>query len=229
MYSIGIHILVVVHKRHVGFVLLLSRQSSMIFIAAFITASFLIGSIPFGYVISKKAAGIDIQSIGSGNIGSTNVGRFVGRRASLITQCLDITKGLLPTLAALLITSYHSSIPVNQNFPLVVAMAAVCGHDFTPWLAFRGGKGVNTTLGATILLAPASTLASVLIYFIVVRISRYVALGSLGIGLALPIFCWIEMGYGATFFYTLLVGALIFLRHTSNIRRLIAGIEDRKD
>jgi len=201
----------------------------MIFIAVFITASFLIGSIPFGYIVSKKLAGIDIQSIGSGNIGSTNVGRYVGQKAALITQCFDIAKGLVPTLAALLITNYYSSIPVNQSFPLVVAVAAICGHDFTPWLGFRGGKGVNTTLGATFLLAPVSTLASVLIYFVVVRISRYVALGSLGIGIALPIFCWIEIGYGATVNYALLVGALIVLRHSSNIRRLIAGIEDRKN
>lgn len=201
----------------------------MILIAAFITASFLIGSIPFGYIISRKLAGIDIQSIGSGNTGSTNVGRFVGRRAALITQCLDIAKGLVPTLAALLIAIYHPSVPVNQNFPLVVAVAAVCGHDFTPWLGFRGGKGINTTLGATFLLAPASTLASVLIYFVVVRICRYVALGSLGIGITLPIFCWIEWGYGATVNYALIVGALIFLRHASNIRRLIAGTEDRKN
>ena len=174
-------------------------------------------------------AGIDIQSIGSGNIGSTNVGRFVGRRAALITQCLDIAKGLVPTLAALLITIYDSSIPVNRNFPLVIAIATICGHDFTPWLGFRGGKGVNTTLGATFFLAPVSTLASVLIYFIVVRISRYVVLGSLGIGVALPIFCWIEWGYGATVHYALIVGALIFLRHTGNIGRLIAGVEDRKE
>ncbi len=200
----------------------------MIFIAAFITASFLVGSIPFGYIVSKKLAGIDIQSIGSGNIGSTNVGRIVGRKAALQTQCLDIAKGLVPTLAALLIAGLYSSIPVNQNFPLVVAVAAICGHDFTPWLGFRGGKGVNTTLGATLLIAPVSTLASVLVYFVAVRISRYVALGSLGIGISLPIFCWIEKGYGPTVYYALLVGALIFLRHTGNIQRLIAGTEDRK-
>jgi glycerol-3-phosphate acyltransferase PlsY len=201
----------------------------MILIAAFIAASFLIGSIPFGYIISKKLGAIDIQSIGSGNIGSTNVGRFVGRKAALITQCLDIAKGMIPTLAALLIAGSYSSIPVNQNFPLVVAAAAVCGHDFTPWLGFRGGKGVNTTLGATFFLAPVSTLASVLIYFIVVRMTRYVALGSLGIGIALPVFCWFEIGSGATVNYALLVGALIFIRHVSNIRRLIAGIEDQKE
>jgi glycerol-3-phosphate acyltransferase PlsY len=201
----------------------------MIFIVAFITASFLIGSIPFGYIISKRLAGIDIQSIGSGNIGSTNVGRWAGRKAALITQCLDIAKGLVPTLTALLITSDYSSLPVNPNFPLVVAAAAVCGHNFTPWLGFRGGKGVNTTLGATLLLAPVSTFASVLVYFIIVRISRYVALGSLGIGLSLPLFCWIEIGHGSTVLYALLVGALIFLRHWSNIRRLVAGTEDRMD
>lgn len=201
----------------------------MIFIAVFIAASFLIGSIPFGYIISKKLAGIDIQSIGSGNIGSTNVGRFAGRKAALITQCLDIAKGMIPTLAALLIVSHYSSIPVNQNFPLVVAVAAVCGHNFTPWLGFRGGKGVNTTLGATFFLAPVSTLASVLIYFILVQRTRYVALGSLGIGIVLPIFCWIEKGSGPTVNYALLVGALIFLRHAGNIRRLIAGVEDRKE
>ena len=201
----------------------------MDFIAVFIVASFLIGSIPFGYIISKKLAGIDIQSIGSGNIGSTNVRRYVGRKGALITQSLDIAKGLVPTFAALLITEYFHSIPVNRYFPLVVAVAAICGHNFTPWLGFRGGKGVNTTLGATLLLAPVSTLASVLVYFIVVRISGYVALGSLGIGLALPVFCWIEKGYGATVCYAVIAGALIFLRHTGNIRRMIAGIEDRKN
>lgn len=201
----------------------------MISIAAFITASFLMGSIPFGYIISKKLAGIDIQSIGSGNIGSTNVGRFVGRKAALITQCLDIAKGMIPTLAALMIVNYYSSIPVNQNFPMVVAIAAVCGHDFTPWLRFRGGKGVNTTLGATFFLAPVSTLTSVIAYFIVVRMTRYVALGSLGIGISLPVFCWFEKGSGATVLYALLVGALIVIRHASNIRRLITGVEDRKN
>ena len=201
----------------------------MIYIAAFITASFLIGSIPFGYIVSRRLAGIDIQSVGSGNIGPTNVGRGAGRKAALITQCLDIAKGLIPTLAALLVTYDYSSLPVNQNFPLVVAVAAVCGHNFTPWLGFRGGKGVNTTLGATLLLAPVATFASVLVYFIILRISRYVALGSLGIGLSLPLFCWIENGYGPTVLYALVAGALIFLRHWSNIRRLIAGTEDRKD
>jgi glycerol-3-phosphate acyltransferase PlsY len=201
----------------------------MISIAVFIVASFLIGSIPFGYIISKNLAGIDIQSLGSGNIGSTNVGRFAGRKAALKTQCLDIAKGMIPTLTALLIVNYYPSFPANQNFPLVVAVAAVCGHNFTPWLGFRGGKGVNTTLGATFFLAPVSTLASVLVYFLVVRMTRYVALGSLGIGVALPVICWFEKGSGATVNYALLVGALIFLRHAGNIQHLIAGTEDRKE
>jgi glycerol-3-phosphate acyltransferase PlsY len=136
---------------------------------------------------------------------------------------------MIPTFVALLIASYYPSVPVNRNFPLVVAIAAVCGHNFTPWLGFRGGKGVNTTLGATFFLAPVSTLASGLVYFIVVRMTRYVALGSLGIGIALPIFCWFEKGPGATVNYAILVGALIFIRHAGNIRRLIEGVEDRKE
>jgi glycerol-3-phosphate acyltransferase PlsY len=199
----------------------------MVFLAGFITASFLIGSIPFGYIVSKKLTGIDIQSAGSGNIGSTNVERFVGRKAALITQLFDIAKGLVPTLCAMLITSYHSA-PVNQNFPLVVAMAAICGHDFTPWLRFRGGKGVNTTLGASLILAPTATLVSIVVYFVVVRIFRYVSMGSLAIGITLPIFCWIEKGYGAIINYAILAGALILLKHKDNIRRLIAGTENRE-
>jgi glycerol-3-phosphate acyltransferase PlsY len=197
----------------------------MIFITGYVTASFLIGSIPFGYIFSKKLAGIDIQSLGSGNIGSTNVGRFAGRKAAVMTQLLDILKGLLPTLGAVLTTTYHLA-PVGRTFPLVVAMGAICGHNFTPWLKFRGGKGVNTTLGASLMLAPAATLASVAVYFITLRLSRHVAVGSLAIGVALPVFCWFEKGFGATVIYAILAGALIFVRHKDNIRRLIAGIED---
>jgi len=197
----------------------------MSFAAIYIAGSFLIGSIPFGYIITRRLSGVDIQTLGSGNIGSTNVGRIVGRKAGLITQLLDIAKGMLPTLAALLIARYVS-VSVNEHFPHVVALAAICGHNFTPWLNFKGGKGVNTTLGASLVLAPVATLASVAVFFVISRITGHVALGSLAIGIVLPAFCWIEEGHGATVIYAIVVGFLIFVRHKDNIRRLIAGNED---
>ena len=200
----------------------------MLLIAVFLTAAFLIGSIPFGYIVAKRMSGINIQTVGSGNIGSTNVGRFIGRRAELITQALDIAKGLVPTTAAL-VTVHYQYASLGDSFPLAAALAAICGHNFTPWLKFRGGKGVNTTLGATLMLAPLSTLLSIAVYFIVVRISRYIALGSIGIGISLPLFCWMEKGSGATLIYAAIAGTLIFLRHIGNIQRIISGIEDRKE
>jgi glycerol-3-phosphate acyltransferase PlsY len=197
----------------------------MSFAAIYIAASFLLGSIPFGHIVARRISGVDIQTLGSGNIGSTNVGRIVGRKAGLLTQLLDIAKGLLPTLAALLIARY-GSVSVNEHFPHVVALATICGHNFTPWLNFRGGKGVNTTLGASLVLAPFATLASVAVFFVISRITGHVALGSLAIGVVLPAFCWIEEGYGATVIYAIVAGFLIFVRHKDNIRRLIGGNED---
>lgn len=183
-----------------------------------ITISFFIGAIPFGYIISKKFYGINIQQHGSGNIGSTNVNRVIGRKASIITQILDILKGLIPVAVA--------SILLNNNFELpklvvvLTASAAIVGHDFSPFLRFNGGKGINTTLGASLIIAPIPTLISVLIFFIIKTLSKYVSIGSMLIGVTLPISAWILNYSNSTLIYFIFTGILILLRHKDNLVRL---------
>lgn len=103
------------------------------------------GSIPCGYIIAKKFYGIDITNEGSGNIGSTNMNRIIGRKASVITQILDIAKGLIPVGIALLISMNWDNESHRYIYLTLVALTTILGHDYTPFLGFNGGKGVNTT------------------------------------------------------------------------------------
>lgn len=115
--------------------------------------SFLCGSIPTGYLVSMDLYGIDIRKKGSGNIGSTNVNRILGRRASLYTQVVDIIKGIIPVVLSIYVSS-KAQLPVSKDlFISITAIAVILGHDYTPFLNFRGGKGVNTTVGAFLFIA----------------------------------------------------------------------------
>ena len=124
--------------------------------------TYLWGSIPYGYLLTKHYTGKNILEWGSGNLGSTNVKRIAGTKISIITQLFDMLKGLLP-VALFLIFDISTSTPY---YIYMLALAAIIGHDFSLFLKFKGGKGVNTTLGASLLLAPNSVLISVAIYFI---------------------------------------------------------------
>lgn len=162
----------------------------------FIPIAFLAGSIPFGYLIGK-INGIDIRQHGSGNIGATNLGRVLGKRFFYACFSLDFAKGFLPTLIAGNIMGTLGTLRVETSdafWWLGVMVAAVLGHMFTPWLKFKGGKGVATALGAMVGIAPAMTLPAAgafLVYMIVLLLWRYVSLASCCAAASLPL--WVYM------------------------------------
>jgi acyl phosphate:glycerol-3-phosphate acyltransferase len=185
---------------------------------------YFLGAIPFGYLLARRSTGLNILEHGSGNIGSTNVGRIAGKRVALRVQILDMFKGLLP-VAILLFVSWKEIISMPDYFIFLAAFATVIGHNFSLFLSFRGGKGVNTTLGATILLAPLEVICAVLIYFLIKKRLKYVSAGSIALAITLPIAGVIFHCEKMLLAYLLLVCLLILIRHTSNIKRLFEGKE----
>jgi glycerol-3-phosphate acyltransferase PlsY len=191
-----------------------------------ILLAYLLGSIPFGYFLTKKFTGMNIRELGSGNIGSTNVRRFAGARIALLTQLCDMLKGLLP-VAIVLELQYLQLVTFDVYIIYTVAMATILGHNFSAFLRFKGGKGVNTTLGASVLLSPVPVFLSVFIYFIIKKWSKYVSLGSISLALVLPVSELAIYGVTPLFYYLLLCFALILAKHASNIVRLMDGTEPR--
>jgi len=204
---------------------------------------YLLGAIPFGYLIGR-AHGVDIRTQGSGNIGSTNVGRILGRKWGIICFFLDVAKGFLPTwwtghyLA--LNTSDSSGLSVaSQLLWLLVAAACILGHMFSLYLRFQGGKGVATSLGALLGVWPYFTLAGLVAFFIWLAVwgsLRYVSLASIIAALSFPIAfliliwripAWRFNQLISLFIFSSLMALLVILRHRSNIRRLLAGTESR--
>lgn len=184
----------------------------------FILLTYLLGSIPFGYLLTKFTTGKNILEAGSGNIGSTNVGRIAGKKMAIITQLLDMLKGLLPVAIFIGLTD---DINFNNEYGVyILALASIIGHDFSIFLKFRGGKGVNTTLGASVLIAPVPVIISVVIYFIAKWQFKFVSLGSIILGISLPLIELFINGTGSTFYYLIICTSLIVVRHHSNIKRL---------
>jgi len=191
-----------------------------------ILVAYLIGSVPFGYIFTKQIAGINIREHGSGNIGSTNVRRVAGPKVALLTQLCDMFKGLLP-VAAVMYVQFRNIYIFDAYFIYAVGLASVLGHNFSLFLKFKGGKGVNTTLGASLLLAPISVFASVLVYYLVKWRSRYVSLGSLFLAGTLTLTEFVIHPVSYLFYYLLSCTLLIVLMHISNIKRLLEGTESR--
>ena len=191
-----------------------------------ILVAYLIGSVPFGYIFTKQIAGINIREHGSGNIGSTNVRRVAGPKVALFTQLCDMFKGLLP-VAAVMYVQFRNIYIFDAYFIYAVGLASVLGHNFSLFLKFKGGKGVNTTLGASLLLAPISVFASVLVYYLVKWRSRYVSLGSLFLAITLTLTELIIHPVSYLFYYLLSCTLLIVLMHISNIKRLLEGTESK--
>ncbi len=211
---------------------------SLIFI---ILLSYLIGSIPFGLIVGKIAKGIDIRKYGSGNIGSTNVSRILGFKYGLITQIGDILKGVVPTLIIAPIfyskSPFQDYIPINDYtfIQILAGIAAVCGHIWTIFAGFRGGKGVNTAVGILIGLAPIDLLISFGIFLLVLIISGYVSLGSIIAAISFPTIMFIRenifkvsiTGYSTLIVFAIILSLIIIFTHRSNIDRLLAKKENR--
>ena len=195
-----------------------------------------IGSIPFGVLIARMY-GKDLRKAGSGNVGATNVGRVVGRKWGYFCFLLDTGKGLAPTLAATLLIREEGSVvgPMQQGVLLVTAFGAIAGHVFSFYLRFRGGKGVATALGVVVGIYPYFTwagLAALGVWVTVTLLSRYVSLGSIVAAISfVPLFVlfnWthvLEIWPMGTF--AAVMAALIIFRHRANIRRLLAGQENK--
>ena len=190
-----------------------------------IITAFFIGSIPTGFILAKKCRGVDIRTQGSGNIGSTNVRRVLGHKLSVATQVFDILKGLIPVAVSIAI--YKNGL-IDMDYSLfisLVALATILGHNFTPFLSFKGGKGVNTTLGAFFLLNPLSIVVGVGTYFLLKYFTKIVSIRSMALGIALPITCILTKSDTTITIAATLCALLIIVRHKSNIIRLINGTE----
>ncbi len=202
-----------------------------------IIGAYLFGSIPFGLIIAK-AHGKDLRSIGSGNIGATNLSRALGKKWGYFCFCLDVLKGLVPMAAA---TSLYRSGPnIAELFLwLIVGCAAVLGHIFPIYVKFRGGKGVATSFGVALGLWPYYTICSVIVFAIwtaVVLLWRYISLASIVASIAFPIVLILAIvltpDWDFANLWPLLTAATaipltVIVRHRENIKRLIAGTESK--
>jgi acyl phosphate:glycerol-3-phosphate acyltransferase len=190
------------------------------------------GSLPFGYW-AGRLKGIDIRQHGSGNIGATNVLRVLGKKVGIPCFLLDMAKGALPTFLA---SWWMQRIGAGPNTATLVAVlaaaAAVLGHSFTFWLGFKGGKGVATSAGALVGLAPWALVIAFIVWLIVFYTTRYASLASILAAVALPLAMVAVMTYQQTWNFVLLgfgvvMGVLVVVRHRSNIKRLLLGQESR--
>ncbi len=183
-------------------------------------SGFILGSIPFGFIVAK-AKGVDIRKHGSGNIGATNVMRVVGKKEGILVFVLDFLKGFLPV-------AYWARFTLFWGLPgVLAALGAVSGHMFTPWLKFRGGKGVATGFGAFVGLAPVPVLCAFGLWLFVLLISRIVSLSSILAAISLPFFLYTFRVQRSFFWFGVVAAVLVIVRHHSNIKRLIRGKEPR--
>ena len=179
---------------------------------------YLFGSVPWGLVLMKLAGKGDIRTMGSGNIGATNVARNAGKPLGALTLILDASKG---AIAALIFMQF------NELAGIIAGFTAVLGHNFSIWLKFKGGKGIATTCGALLALMPIAALICIVTWLIVLALSRYVSIASLAAAVAVPISAWATNRSSLMIAVAFILGTLAIFKHKDNIRRLIAGTEQR--
>jgi len=192
-----------------------------------VVVAYLLGSIPFGYLIVRRKIGADIRQTGSGGTGATNVSRRAGKMAGVLTLLLDAAKG---SAAVLMVKAVD-----GDNWMIAAAaIAALLGHIFPVWLGFRGGKGVATGVGIFLLLAPIALLCAGVVFVAIVALTRYVSLGSITAAILIPVFVWLQSVFVAPVFdlrpslTAAIAGAvLIVFAHRGNIQRLSSGTESR--
>ncbi len=193
--------------------------------------AYLLGSIPFGYILVRVFQGADIRASGSGNIGATNVAR-ASPALGLTTLLLDAGKGFAAVAIAAALHGAASSPREHQLAMALAALMAVVGHIFPLWLRFRGGKGVATGVGAFVALVPKAVLVAILVFATVLALFRYVSLASIVATAVLPLAVFLmyvrnDRDMAIMLAVALAAGMLIVLKHASNIERLLAGTEHR--
>ena len=204
----------------------------MLTLSVVLIGSYLLGSIPFGY-LAGRLAGIDIREAGSGNVGATNVVRVLGKQYGYPVFALDVLKGFGAVKVSMLVAPGR---PPEWNSPeifgILAAMSSVLGHLYPPWLKFEGGKGVATSAGALLALTPVATLIGVSVWIIVFWLTRYVSLASITAAVVLPIVILVvrshDQNNGKPLVYAAAcVAAVVIWRHRSNLSRLMRGTEPR--
>ena len=204
----------------------------MLTFAVVVIGSYLLGSIPFGY-LAGRIAGIDIRTCGSGNVGATNVIRTLGKSYGYPVFAADFLKGFGAVKMSLLIaTQAQSEWNSSEIFGILAAICSVIGHSFPVWLHFKGGKGVATSAGALFGLAPIAALFGAAIWILTFWLTRYVSVASIAAAAALPfiilITTWLSRTTGKLLFYSsVCLAAVVIWRHRSNLSRLMRGTEPR--
>ena len=204
-------------------------------------AAYLLGSIPFGFLLAKTR-GIDIRGVGSGNIGATNAMRVLGKPAGIFVLLMDAFKGyaachflpplifngLAPHFSGLVASFQKEPLDLQTRFYVVAGIFAVLGHNYTCWLKFKGGKGVATTAGVYAALAPAAVLVALIVFILLLLLTRYVSVASMSAAVTLPAGVWMLSPHSWLLgLVTTALGALVIYKHKSNLQRLMAGTENR--
>jgi glycerol-3-phosphate acyltransferase PlsY len=202
-------------------------------------AAYLLGSIPTGY-LAARAKGVDIRTVGSGNIGATNAMRVLGKPTGIAVLVLDALKGFA---AVALIINFYPELnewlpgiyPVEPmaypetrlNYGILAGVSAVLGHNYTCWLGFKGGKGIATTAGVYFALAPMAVSIALALWIVLFVMTRYVSIASIGAAIALPTAVWLTEKSLLLGIVTTALGVMAILKHKGNIQRLRAGTESR--
>ena len=187
-----------------------------------LVCAYLLGSIPFGYLLVRAFHHRDIREVGSGNTGATNVARE-GKFLGIVTLALDLGKAMASILIA------RHLVPGDYNLEVAAAIAVIVGHIYPVWLTFRGGKGVACALGVFLMLVPKAALGILLVFLVVVTLTRFVSLASILGAASFPLFGFYFVRHPSPLvvFGFLFIPALIIWKHRSNISRLLAGTEPR--
>lgn len=200
---------------------------------------YLVGSFPSGVIISKTFFGFDIRTKGSGNMGSTNVIRILGKKWGFLVQFLDLLKGYLPVFFCSYILIFFNFTILNQDsliyYKLIIGVSAILGHVFSIFVGFKGGKGINTSVGMLLALDPIGILFTFLVFLIILLLSGYVSLGSILGSVFLSFSLYFRqnilgyniVGYDILFTFSIFISILIIYTHRANIKRLFSNNESK--
>ncbi len=192
-----------------------------------LVAAYLVGSIPTGYWLVRARKGIDIRQVGSGNIGASNVGRLLGKRWGIGVLIIDILKGTLAVALGERLFYPGSGLLSVDTYGILCGVSAVCGHNWTVFLGFKGGKGVATSAGVLLGLTPLLLLASAVIWGIAAKISGYISAASLAAAVGFCASTFILKSSLEMKIFGVVLALLVIVKHRTNIQRLIAGTEPK--
>jgi acyl phosphate:glycerol-3-phosphate acyltransferase len=193
-----------------------------------LVTSYFLGSVPSGY-LAGRAKGVDVRTVGSGNIGATNAFRVLGKTAGTTVLLVDALKGYasarwLPLLA---MHFFPDAAPQWENLALVAGVSAILGHNFTCWLKFKGGKGIATSAGVVLAWAPWACLTALGLWIVVLLATRFVSMASIAAAVALPLAVWFWNGSLTMTLVMVALSVMAIYKHKANIQRLLNGTESR--